>query len=335
MKGVALSKERFQFIFKNDHDLEDILSRGVHTFNQWSLVVDRWVEALPPNYMQSILVWVQIRNIPVNHSTVEAITALGEFAGQVVEVAFNPEKARNRYFVRVRVRFDVSKPLRRSKVVNLQSGEVVTILYDYERIQKRCYTCQRLTHEQEKCPIFQKRMQEDKRQDPMVKKSLFGSRNMVLKTSDPLFGVLSKDQVGYNQMIGRVRINPEVLEEMRNYILAGKEEERIIREERVKKSVKELENHPLAQKSLLRLEPVSKVSGDIDKGKRIVFDFEAKERDRQKIAGGSEGQKILSSAIKSGMAMRLKPGEFGTLYEGAVTNFQGDATYALDDFMGI
>lgn len=67
---------------------------------------------------------------------------------QVVEVAFDPSKAHNKDYVRVNVKFDVPKPLRGSKVVNLGSGESVTILYDYERLQKRCYTCQRLIHEQ-------------------------------------------------------------------------------------------------------------------------------------------------------------------------------------------
>lgn len=34
VKGVALSKEKFQFIFKYEYDLEEVLNKGVHTFNQ-------------------------------------------------------------------------------------------------------------------------------------------------------------------------------------------------------------------------------------------------------------------------------------------------------------
>lgn len=33
VRGVALSKEKFQFIFKYEHDLEEIINKGVHTFN--------------------------------------------------------------------------------------------------------------------------------------------------------------------------------------------------------------------------------------------------------------------------------------------------------------
>lgn len=93
----------------------------------------------------------------MNHYAVAAITPLGEFAGQVIEVPFDLLKARTKEYIRVMVKFDVSKPLRRSKIVNLPSGETTTILYDYERIQKRCYFCQRLTHEEPACPVWKKK----------------------------------------------------------------------------------------------------------------------------------------------------------------------------------
>lgn len=54
----------------------------------------------------------------------------------MADVAFDPEKPQNREFVRVQVKFDISKPLRRVKVINLPGGETVAILYDYKRIQK-------------------------------------------------------------------------------------------------------------------------------------------------------------------------------------------------------
>lgn len=152
VRGVALSPERFQFIFKYEHDLEDILNKGAHTYNQWSFALDRWMENPPEDYLQFIPIWVQLRNIPVNHYTPDAIRTLAGFAGKVIELDLDQTKAQNKDYVRFRISFDVSKPLRRSKVVNLPSGEATTILYDYERIQKRCYFCQRLTHERPNWP---------------------------------------------------------------------------------------------------------------------------------------------------------------------------------------
>lgn len=152
VKGVALSKDRFQFIFKHEHDLLGILNRGVHTHNMWPIVLERWVAKPPHDFLQYIYVWVQMRNIPVNHYTKNTITSLRDFAGKVEVVAFVPEKTQTMDYARVHVKFYVSTPLRRSKKLTLPGGEEVNILYDYERLQKRCYTCQHLTREQSLFP---------------------------------------------------------------------------------------------------------------------------------------------------------------------------------------
>lgn len=51
VRGIALSIEKFQFIFKYKHDLEDVLKKGVHTFNQWTLAIDRWIEKPTVDYL--------------------------------------------------------------------------------------------------------------------------------------------------------------------------------------------------------------------------------------------------------------------------------------------
>ena len=65
-RGVALSQERFQFFFDNEHDLLDVLEKGVHTCNEWALAIERWVEEPPDDYLQFIPLWVRISNIPMN-----------------------------------------------------------------------------------------------------------------------------------------------------------------------------------------------------------------------------------------------------------------------------
>lgn len=147
VRGISLSKERFQFIFRYEHDLIEILEKGVHTYNEWAIVLERWCEYPPVDSLQFIHIWVQILNIPVNHYIVKTITAFGKLIGQVTEVPYDPTVAQSRDFVSVHVKFDVSRPLRRSKMVSIPRGGLVNLLFDYERVQKRCYRCQRLTHE--------------------------------------------------------------------------------------------------------------------------------------------------------------------------------------------
>lgn len=69
-------------------------------------------------------------------------------------MVFTHDKPQIEEFVRVKVIFDVSRPLRRSKVVNLPKGETASVYFEYERVQKRCYDCQRMTHEKDAYPVL-------------------------------------------------------------------------------------------------------------------------------------------------------------------------------------
>lgn len=64
------------------------MKKGVHSFNDWTLAIERWVERPPPDYLNFVNICVSLRNIPVNHYTAEAIEALGDLVGRVVVVAF-------------------------------------------------------------------------------------------------------------------------------------------------------------------------------------------------------------------------------------------------------
>ncbi|XP_048615845.1 uncharacterized protein LOC125588510 [Brassica napus] len=304
VQGIALSKDRFQFIFKYEQDLVDILERGVHSFNQWSLATERWVAKPPPDYLQFIEVWVRMRNIPVNHYTSKALTALGDFAGMVIVVAFDPDKPQTTDYVRVKVRFDLTKPLRRAKEVTLPGGEVVSILYDYERIQKRCYICQRLTHDQDHCPFERKKASQSEDVETSVTQRIALSPAPIIKESDPLFGVIKESQVGVNPATGRRKIADEVLEGMRQYLLTANGPEQMARKERIINSLKDLEHDPLGQKAVLRLEPAPIFTSMLDKGKGVVFDFKDQKKHTE-IQDITEQDKLMGGAIRSGRAMSL------------------------------
>lgn len=299
MRGVALSNEKFQFIFNTEHDLVEILDKGFHTYNEWGLAVEKYVVTPPSDYLQFVPIWVQIRNIPVNHYTVQAITALGELVGQVLEVVFDETRAQNQGFVRVKVKFDISKPLRRSKIIRLPHGQSTTIFFFYERVQKRCYCCQRLTHIQEVCPILVRKRQD---LDDERRSGKFQEKNkppLILKESDPLFGVLREDQVGVNPINGRVRIAPEVLKGLRQYLLLGSGEERKLREDKVMRTLGEAVRDPITQKTVLRLEPDPLVSDDLSRGKGIVFGYDTESSSCPSSMGCPSDQNVLEVACKA------------------------------------
>lgn len=162
--------------------------------------------------------------------------------------------------------------------------------------KKRCYECQRLTHEREFCPLLIKKHQdetEDRRKGILGKKV---NKNLFLNETDPLYGVLSEDQVGMNPLTGRQRIAPEVLEGMRQYLNVSSEDERRIHIERVKNSAKEVERDLVAAKSMLQLEAPPVFSTEINKGKGIVFNFENSQHISRDNISEFGGEKLLASA---------------------------------------
>ncbi|XP_024004857.1 uncharacterized protein LOC112082006 [Eutrema salsugineum] len=227
-------------------------------------------------------------------------------------MAFDPNKPQSKDYVRVKVNFDVSRPVRRSKEVILPTGETTTIWYDFERIQKRCYNCQRLTHEKDKCPILikmRKEKTEARRRNIVLEKKKL---EPIIKEADPLFGVLTEEQVGNDPNSGRPKIHPEVLQEMRLYLLSAEGPERKIREEKIKKTLMDLKQDSRNQNMVLRLEPGPILTSSLDKEKGPIYEGESKDKlpeDNEKISGSNKGrseergEKLMSSAINAGLAM--------------------------------
>lgn len=91
--------------------------------------------------------------------------------------------------------FDVARPLRKTKLVVLPDGEQKVVDFFYEKIQKRCYNCQRLNHERDVCRLLVKERQE--RFATKREKIIAGKKDasLFLPPTDPLFGVLDEDKL--------------------------------------------------------------------------------------------------------------------------------------------
>ncbi|XP_009127426.1 uncharacterized protein LOC103852265 [Brassica rapa] len=325
VRGIALSQERFQFIFKYEHDLLDILERGVQTFDDWVIVLERWVENPPEDFLQYIPLWVQMRDIPVNFYTSEALTALGDLVGKTVLVAFDPSRPITQDYIRVLVKFNVANPLRTSKVVT-SKGKSSVVRFSYEKVQKRCFECQRLNHEKDLCPlIVRKRQEESKVRRERISAEL-EKKKRVIDEDDILFGVLEEEQVNMNSATGRCKIAKEVLEEMRRYLLADTGENREVKIDKIQRSVKLAEKDPLSQRLALRLESAPLFTSELNKGKGIVFDYLENKKDAEELSVQSNPHKLMAASFQAHsrlslrsapQALRLENGEDNIASEGS------------------
>ncbi|KAL0734512.1 hypothetical protein Bca4012_010722 [Brassica carinata] len=94
-------------------------------------------------------------------------------------------------------------------------------------------------------------------------------------------------------MTGRPKI-AEDLEGMRQYLMVVNGPEKVVREERIRKSLKDLENDPIGRKVYLRLELMFVISKDLDKQKGVIFDFSAQQSSEAPVPN------LMSGAIDAG-----------------------------------
>ncbi|KAF3512340.1 hypothetical protein F2Q69_00008836 [Brassica cretica] len=73
----------------------------------------------------------------------------------------------------------------------------------------------------------------------------------IVDENDPLFGVIPESHLGLDPLSGKPKIAKEVLEGMRAYLAVPEGPEKIARMERVRKSIEDLGNDPIGQKTML------------------------------------------------------------------------------------
>lgn len=112
VRGLALSKESFQFIFDLETDLETVMKQGFWTFDDWGMVMDRWMEFPPSDYLQKVSVWIRLHKLPVNYLTLKTIRAVAFPIGHIKDIEFDPTKPHLQDYIRVRVILDLEQPVR-------------------------------------------------------------------------------------------------------------------------------------------------------------------------------------------------------------------------------
>ncbi|XP_024004028.1 uncharacterized protein LOC112081500 [Eutrema salsugineum] len=280
VRGIALSKESIQFIFESETDMETVMKDGIWSFDDWSMIMERWVENSPLKFLKMAPIWIRIRKIPLNFCTLKTIDAVADRVGQVKEILFDPEKTRFQEFVRVLVVIDVEQPLRDTKTINLSraAGSAVVDI-EYEKIRKKCFHCFRLTHEKQKCPLFlsqKKRPErvENQRIETRINSDTPGHKTQQHHTDlvDKIMPMLAPSiPPGFEPRPNMVV--PEVFEEMRLYMNCLDPAEKAIREHRMRVALDDLSKNPVAQRSILRFEPPPRISAELDKGIGKVFDY--------------------------------------------------------------
>ncbi|XP_013668534.1 uncharacterized protein At4g02000-like [Brassica napus] len=256
-RGIALTKERFQFIFELESDIQTVLKQGFWTFDDWGMAMERWVEQPPSNFLQTTAVWIRISNIPVNYLTFKTIGAVAGAIGYMKVIEWDPEKPLLQDYVRAQVIMDLSLLVREKKSITLPKGCGTAVVdVDYERIRKKCFHCFfRLSHEKHACPLLKGNPPgsvKGKEKHYVVNLQRLSQRQHNSTLSQdimPLF--VPSIPPGFAPPAGLIA--PEVFEQIQLYMNCIDPEERRIREFRMKKALDDLSKDSIAQRAGLRI----------------------------------------------------------------------------------
>ena len=129
--------------------------------------------------------WVQILNIPIMAMNTKAISRPGAIIGSVEEVETNEDGECIGEIARVRIRVDVTKPLKKIIFLESEREENVPMPVTYERLPNFCFCCGIIGHQFRECVKYKTQKQEN---------FAFGPRMKAVKVSERLNHDKSKDR---------------------------------------------------------------------------------------------------------------------------------------------
>lgn len=99
-------------------------------------------------------IWIQIHDLPMGFMTETVGKQLGNFFGEFLEYDVKNNTSIWRECMRLRIKLDVRKPLKRKKKIVKKDGKEFTVTCKYERLGEFCFLCGLVSHSERFCRRF-------------------------------------------------------------------------------------------------------------------------------------------------------------------------------------
>ncbi|RID71455.1 hypothetical protein BRARA_C03394 [Brassica rapa] len=153
VRGRIIEGRRFQFVFPSEEALEMVMRRGPWAFAERMLVLQRWTPLMDLEMLNFIPFWIQIRGIPLQFMNREVIVHIAREMGQYIQMEYNEELGGRLEFVRIRLNWNVSHPLKFQRNFQFTPGVNTLLKFQYERLRGFCEVCGMITHDTGACVI--------------------------------------------------------------------------------------------------------------------------------------------------------------------------------------
>ncbi|XP_062104231.1 uncharacterized protein At4g02000-like [Humulus lupulus] len=156
-KGVfikELDNNRFLFQFYHELDIKRVVEGSPWYFNRKALIISRMTQEGNPRCiaLDTLDLWIQVHDLPIGFMTTTVLKAIGNYIGVFVDACPKNFMGIWRDYMRIRVRLELTKPLKRKMRIRQSATEWVWVNFKYENIPTFCFVCGLLGHSERFCP---------------------------------------------------------------------------------------------------------------------------------------------------------------------------------------
>lgn len=125
------------------------MEKRPYFFDQWMFPLERWVPSVRSDFPSTMVFTVFIDGIPYHYLKEQTVKGIGGKIGELISWKVKPAK--------VRVSVECDKPLQFERSVQFSAtGDEVAVSFTYDKLQKWCFICSRMSHDGKWGPELEK-----------------------------------------------------------------------------------------------------------------------------------------------------------------------------------
>lgn len=151
-----LESGTYLFQFYHVEDLKWVMNEGPWSFYNIMLVLPTIPQGENPVKVPLVFVniWIQIYELPFGFMNEIVGKQLGNFFGEFIMYDHKDDSSLWRDYMRVKIKLDVRKPLKRKKKITTRDGKEFIVHCKYERLGEFCFICGLVSHTDRFCKKF-------------------------------------------------------------------------------------------------------------------------------------------------------------------------------------
>lgn len=145
----------FLFQFFRKEDMQWVTNGGPWSFDNAMLALEKIERGESPATIKPcfVSIWIQLYNLPMGYMLETVGKQLGNFFGEFMEYDARNNTSIWRDCMRVRIKIDVRKPLKRKKKIIKKDGSEIIVECKYERLGEFCFSCGLVSHTDRFCRV--------------------------------------------------------------------------------------------------------------------------------------------------------------------------------------